>query len=80
MRHALSRSDYEALFGPHQYPTRTAAAASELVTRGLKANGATLDYLVAKGLIDVPQDEGGRRMWDRRHIDQAFMWPSRPRL
>jgi len=71
MRHVLSRHDYEELYGPDEYPKRTAAAASELVTRGLKANVNTLDHLASKGVVAVPQNDAGRRLWERRHIDQA---------
>lgn len=71
MRHVLSRSEFEELFGPQSYPKRTAAAASELVSRGLKANATTLDYLAKTGVVAVPQSDGGRRLWERRHIEQA---------
>lgn len=71
MRHMLSREDYEDLFGPESYPKSTTAAASELVTRGIQAKAQALDYLVAQGVVDVPQTEGGRRQWDRHHIDKA---------
>jgi len=71
MRHVLSRHDYEELFSRQSYPKRTTAAAAELVTRGLKAGPATLDYLVSKGVVTVPQSDGGRRLWELRHIDEA---------
>ncbi len=71
MSSVLTRSDYEELFAGQSYPKRTAAAKAELVTRGLRATVAALDYLVAKGDVAVPQTESGRRLWDRRHIDQA---------
>lgn len=70
----MNRSDYEELFGPDKYPKPTAAAACELVTRGLKANVGTLDYLVRKGVVAVPQGDGGKRLWARRHIDQAAQY------
>ncbi len=72
MRHVLNRNDYEDLYGPQAYPKGTSAAASELVTRGLKANASTLDYLASKGVVAVPQTDGGRRLWERRHIDQEL--------
>lgn len=71
MRHVLNRSDFEDLYGPQSYPKRTRAAAAELVTRGLKASAGTLDHLASKGIVAVPQNDAGRRLWERRHIDQA---------
>ena len=71
MRNVLSRSDYEDLFRGQSYPVRTLGAKCELVTRGLQATAAALDYLVAKGDVVVPRTESGRRMWDRQHIDRA---------
>jgi hypothetical protein len=47
----MSANDYNKLFPGQSYPKRTAAAAAELVARGLKANVATLDYLVNKGVV-----------------------------
>src|SRR5690606_28079149 len=68
MRHVLNRSDFEDLYGPQSYPKRTRAAAAELVTRGLKANAGTLDHLASKGVVAVPRNDAGRRLWERRHI------------
>lgn len=72
MRHVLNREDYEALYWPpDEYPKNTLAAAEELKTRGLQAKSATLDYLVAKGIVPVPVDDFGHRQWGKREIDEA---------
>lgn len=67
MRHVMSASDYCKLFPGQSYPKRTAAAAAELVARGLKANVATLDYLVNKGVVQEPHGENGARRFLRPH-------------
>jgi len=72
MRHVMSGSDYRKLFPGQSYPKRTAAAAAELVARGLKANVATLDYLVNKGVVQRPRGEGRNRQWQPWHILHAI--------
>jgi hypothetical protein len=70
----MSANDYNKLFPGHSYPKRTAAAAAELVARGLKANVATLDYLVNKGVVQEPHGEKRHREWQRWHILQAAQY------
>ncbi|MBI1338073.1 MAG: hypothetical protein GC164_14090 [Phycisphaera sp.] len=72
MRNVMSMADYRKLF-PHQvsYPKRTSQAATELVTRGLKASVATLDYLVNKGEVRMPRGDKRTRHWYPWHIMEA---------